>query len=683
MKLITATIILINTSIFAQTVTNDTTICNGSSVWLVASGGNNYIWNTSDNTDSILVSPTNTETYYVTINDDLGNNYNDSVKVIIKQAPLSEFYYTISNDTVNFIANSDYTQYYNWSFGDDSTATGQNTYHIYNQASTFNVCLITSNDCIDTICKPVEINCYFPLNIFPVDTFVYPNQNFTYEIEDDFQSYLWSTGDTTNYITIIYDSLASVNNTISITIATDTACNITSNFNLQKYMCQAFNVYIDTANLNIQDNLITICKDETLLFSFSDTVNFYENNTYYNQQKDDLQYFWDFNDNTEIETGTNISHSFSNSGLFNIKAYAVDTFGCKSNNANPNLSVYIPYYNLNLSIAPDTIILGDTVNLFSNLALGTVNYTSLENTETLFIPDGEGIEFDSYISSGLSGVIDTNSNIIENICVNIEHSYLGDLQIELTCPYPVSKTIILHAFSNGSNTFLGEPIDDDSDFNPGIGYDYCWAQNPEYGTMADEAYAVISLPSGSYTSFESLDNLIGCPLNGLWKLTIIDNWSSDNGYLFNWSIEFDSLYYTSDITNIIWQGEAIDNPNADTTFAVPTSVGLHEYTYTVENEYGCSYDTTVYVYVDMADNIINKVNNIFTVYPNPANNQLTISNKNAIIEKAEILDITGKLIMQIDLANYTKTQTINISKLDKGVYFVRVNDNNLVKFVKE
>jgi hypothetical protein len=70
--------------------------------------------------------------------------------------------------------------------------------------------------------------------------------------------------------------------------------------------------------------------------------------------------------------------------------------------------------------------------------------------------------------------------------------------------------------------------------------------------------------------------------------------------------------------------------------------------------------------------------NNFIVYPNPTNGLLTIeatkfSNKNASIE---VVDIIGKIVVSEQLNANTLTKQIDISKLQNGVYFVRLIIDN-------
>ena len=71
------------------------------------------------------------------------------------------------------------------------------------------------------------------------------------------------------------------------------------------------------------------------------------------------------------------------------------------------------------------------------------------------------------------------------ICINIEHSYLGDLDITLTCPSGVTLTLMDTYTGGGGTTFLGDALDDGT-LTPGIGLDYCWSMSAVLGTMSAE-----------------------------------------------------------------------------------------------------------------------------------------------------------------------------------------------------
>ena len=75
--------------------------------------------------------------------------------------------------------------------------------------------------------------------------------------------------------------------------------------------------------------------------------------------------------------------------------------------------------------------------------------------------------------------------------------------------------------------------------------------------------------------------------------------------------------------------------------------------------------------------------NYFTVFPNPATNELNIDAELSFINnQLKIYSISGRLEN-----NYLiKGKKINISNLSKGVYFIEINDGTKLyysKFVKQ
>jgi hypothetical protein len=75
----------------------------------------------------------------------------------------------------------------------------------------------------------------------------------------------------------------------------------------------------------------------------------------------------------------------------------------------------------------------------------------------------------------------------------------------------------------------------------------------------------------------------------------------------------------------------------------------------------------------------------FTMYPNPAKNEITISAKNEMeLNSVEIYNTLGQLILVV--ANAENTSTIDVSALLSGTYFVKINTDKGVsssKFIKE
>jgi len=189
------------------------------------------------------------------------------------------------------------------------------------------------------------------------------------------------------------------------------------------------------------------------------------------------------------------------------------------------------------------------------------------NAGQTFLPDGTGVSYTSDITiSGFNvGQTLASINQINSICATMEHSYASDLTIELVAPG--GQTIQLKnvgTTGSGVNTCdMGEPIASGpvdgwstSNLNPGVGYQYCWTNTPTYGTMNDmisptppgpppthtfttlagNSYTDYYLPAGSYAPRQSFFGLLGTSLNGDWTLKVTDNFSQDNGYIFDWAI---------------------------------------------------------------------------------------------------------------------------------------------------
>ena len=139
---------------------------------------------------------------------------------------------------------------------------------------------------------------------------------------------------------------------------------------------------------------------------------------------------------------------------------------------------------------------------------------------------------------------------IQKVCINMEHSWMRDLEIDLVAPD--GKKVALQAFAgqSGGEIYLGQANDSDTASMPvpGVGADYCFtptATNPPTIMYANAGSSMLDfnghseLPPGDYQASDPWTNLVGAPLNGDWSLAVTDLWPIDNGYIFSWSIAFD------------------------------------------------------------------------------------------------------------------------------------------------
>lgn len=282
----------------------------------------------------------------------------------------------------------------------------------------------------------------------------------------------------------------------------------------------------------------------------------------------------------------------------------------------------------------DTLCIGEVTTITGGITdtdtLGVEPNTSAilgggNHGEQLFLPDGNNVNYETTITiEGFEPdqVINSVSDIV-NMCVNMEHSYLGDLEMMLTCPNGTSVNIF-NAYSGnglfpggfgGGGTYLGDANDDGSN-DPGIGLTYCWtSDDPEFGTLGEEHAAGNTVPAntfqtgwamtpGTYAPEESYEEFIGCPINGDWTLTIRDNLSIDNGWIFNWAIYFHpdinpaTIYFSPQIDSVYWDENPDITSNFGTTIEVTPSVeGDNYFVFNAVDEFGCRHDTTINVYV--------------------------------------------------------------------------------------
>ena len=366
------------------------------------------------------------------------------------------------------------------------------------------------------------------------------------------------------------------------------------------------------------------------------------------------QYSWDFADGTS-GNGMNVTHAFNAPGEFMVNLTVSDNNGCNNVNVIP-LQVLVSTVPTFTGMSDLTTCLGDTVygivNVGDNVLLddatniggsadGTT-WTALPPqvvVDTTYLADGAGFSFSSDIIYDFfePGQTLTNCDDLWGIMVNMEHSYVGDVSISITCP---NGTLVdLVAFpSGGGGTYLGEAIDDGfgaSPTEPGIGYDYQWVTTSPNGSWTDAFNAGVaggnvianaggnpvgnSLAPGDYEATGNLCDLVGCPLNGAWTFSVLDNLGADNGYIFEWGLNLnpalfpgittftptigedaDSSFWsmTGTDSGIQWI-ESISN-NADAIEIYPQALGIYDFTYNVLNSFGCTFDTTIQLTVTQA-----------------------------------------------------------------------------------
>jgi len=373
------------------------------------------------------------------------------------------------------------------------------------------------------------------------------------------------------------------------------------------------------AALPTDSDYVDICvTDSVMLVAVGDFPYSGAGNGGYVQNNGNTFFKWVLGDGSSFE-GTGLDtvwYQFNQQAGYNVFLTATDPFA-QENYAQTRVRVSTTPLFTGTGPVNDTICLGETalINGFVTpveghfLAGGTFG-------QQLYLPDGNGVSYQTEITIAGFPPNQTvqSASDLEQVCINMEHSYLGDLQMTLTCP--TGQTVILKQYPGGGGTYLGSPIDlPGSNGQPGVGADYCFSMAATWGTMLQENAAGNfvtagtppgnSLAPGTYSPVGTFNGFIGCPINGEWVITITDNLSIDDGFIFNWSLYFDasvnpnSESYTPTIIDMGWDNDpTIVATIGDSSIQVlPTEPGNFSYTFRVTDDFGCTYDTTVVLHV--------------------------------------------------------------------------------------
>jgi len=288
----------------------------------------------------------------------------------------------------------------------------------------------------------------------------------------------------------------------------------------------------------------------------------------------------------------------------------------------------------------DTVCLGQSTTLIGGVTpTDTVGVSIPEGTFALggayagltYLPDGSGAQYEAPIQIGgfPSGSVIDDAQDLNQVCITMEHSYLGDLEIWLQCPTGQTVPLVnsyspgfLPGGNSGGGTFLGHPFDDGGGGGAGEGWEYCFSSvYNTIGPMTSNLGNTIPVsfvagtpdlsagnsmdPSDVYAPETTFANFTGCPVNGTWTIFVQDNLGIDDGYIFEWGLFFDASYfpglagYQNTVASEYWTNDpTIISGQNDTLLVVqPNTAGNYFYTYNITDDFGCDYDTTVSLFV--------------------------------------------------------------------------------------
>jgi gliding motility-associated-like protein len=385
----------------------------------------------------------------------------------------------------------------------------------------------------------------------------------------------------------------------------------------------------------VANNPVKICDGET--------VNFDGSASFAAPGFSIVDYIYVYGDGTSDTLNTPFSsHTYaSGPGEYSSNLYVIDDNGCINTNVE-TIVVQAGTIPIFYHIFDDTTLcLGESVCMGAPGTIGSTGTAAGHIVPTTwtgqpvsslggatYLPDDVGQCFSATLdfSAFTPGQTLTNVNDLQSLCINMEHSFMGDLVGTIYCPN--GQNVIFHQ-QNGGGTYLGDPIDVNDSLQPGDCWEYCfsplatngtWVDNSQWGPTPNTIPSVNNawgecLVPGTYESLNPLGGLVGCPLNGTWTLEFCDLWGADDGFVCDFSVNFDPSLYPaiSTFTPIIgaecdsssWSGGALEMSFVTSTSSdcnqqciTPTQAGTFEYTFNVLDDYGCAYDSTWTVTVD-------------------------------------------------------------------------------------
>lgn len=289
-----ATVQVIGVALPDARINGRTTVCEGNSLTLVAIGGTEYLWSEGTVSDTLVVTPTESTTYWVTVSNAYGCSRTKDVAVTVNPLPELTIF---GNNSICEGQSTTFTvmgaESYRWSNGGRLDRITVNTEGVYTVTATDN------NQCQNTASVTLTVHPLPTLKINGRATFCQGGT--TTVTATGASDYEWSSGEVTQSITASYAGTYTVTGTdqygcSSSRSVTITQATVNANISGNRYLCHG------------QSTTLTVSGDNT--------------NTY--------QWF---------DGSTNNSIDISNAGLYSVTV--TNAIGCQN-----VLSATVTEYNL-------------------------------------------------------------------------------------------------------------------------------------------------------------------------------------------------------------------------------------------------------------------------------------------------------------------------------------------------
>lgn len=723
------------------TVNGSTSICSGDSVQLSGpSGYSQYLWSTSDTTQSIYVKTTTSVTLTVKDQDScIGTS--STVNIIVNPIPTSTFSFnsnscTGSNDTIIYTGNADASATYTWDF-DGATiisGAGQGPYILnWSNTGTKTVSLTVSKNS----CQSVQTNANISVFSTPTSGFNISSSTICSDTKDTI-SYTDSASSSATY-NWDFDNAIIVSGSGQGPIVVKWANGGVKNVSLvvAENGCSSTqttqNVTVNTTPTSSFTASAGICT------SANDTI------TYTGNASSTAIYNWDFDGATIISGSGQGPYilNWSTQGNKNLTLTVTEN-NCTSSQTSKQINVTTTPDASFTVLTPVCTYDPDTIE-YTGSASSSATYNWNFGGAIVVSGSGQGPYIIYWTSGGSKNI---NLKVSENGCSSTQNSKnvqvnQGPTSIFLTRTKVCQgehDTINYTGTGSSSATynwvFSGATIISGSSQGPYILY---WgtggnknvsltvSENGCTSTQTDVNVNVIPIPVAIFTADTSIcvnaDNTItfigyaSTSANFQWDFSagFIVSGSGEGPYTIRWggsgtknvSLIIDdkgcisakremdvNVYENPPKPSIFQNGDTLYSSlmignqwyNSTGIIASATGDSYHptkkgNYYVIVTNIHGCSATSDSY-YFEPDAIFESSINNNYLVFPNPANEELNIVFKNDFYKNslANLYNSEGKLVLSKRLVK--RSNQIDIHNIKKGIYILKITNNSNIVIMK-
>ena len=283
---------------------------------------------------------------------------------------------------------------------------------------------------------------------------------------------------------------------------------------------------------------------------------------------------------------------------------------------------------------------GTTVLSVTPTAISNKSWTFSNATPASISPTGVLVKSEILVNNPFDVLYDIN--MLQSVCLNINHIWDGEVKIYLIAP---NGTFVELSTNNGGN---GDHYTNTC-FSPAATADIRGGFSNAPASSAP--FTGTFQPEGLWT------DILGTPISGAWNLGVLDDQSGLTGTLLDWTITFS----TDKLGNFkyLWS-------TGDTTPSILVSTP-GDYSVTVSNEVGSF--SRMFVVKEGSVNTLTpgEADNIFHLFPNPSTDEvMVILDKAVNIHNLRVYDMNGTCV----LTQYAGGSIEGAEGLPKGVYII-------------